>query len=173
MDKLLLSTNNRPARIKKREEDIADDNMSNERSFIQANTVAVSLDEICNQHVIPVFVKDNEPTISQAEFINTVMDATSQAYYGEKILKPSIRLSHPIKGRIPDAKDKPAGQLEEWEKTLYYEHMMFLVKIPSIYHEIDGNKVSLTVGGVKSYSQDNLYSRKGADEHFKARCKIS
>jgi len=53
------------------------------------------------------------------------------------------------------------------EKTIYYERMMFVIEVPSIYDEIDGNRVSLTVGGIKAFNQDNLYNRKGAEEHFK------
>lgn len=78
-----------------------------------------------------------------------------------------IRVSHPVKGRIPDAKDKPAIELMEWEKTLYYERMAFVIEIPSIQTVIDGNALSLTIGGVKSYSTDNLYSRNIGDQQFK------
>jgi hypothetical protein len=70
-------------------------------------------------------------------------------------------------GRIPDAKHKPANQLHEHEKTLYYERMAFIIELPSFTAEIGGNQLSLTVGGVKAYNLDNLYSRKGSDEHFK------
>jgi Domain of unknown function, B. Theta Gene description (DUF3871) len=145
----------------------AEDTVSTERVFIQANTQAGTLEDIRNNHVIPVFVKDNEPLISQADFIETVMEVVSQSYYGERILKPSIRLSHPIKGRIPDAKDKPASQLQDWEKTVYYERMMFVIEIPSITDDVDGNEVTFTIGGVKSYGEDNLYNKKGSEEHFK------
>jgi hypothetical protein len=123
--------------------------------------------EIRDQHVIPVFLKDNECAISQADFIQTVMDVAYQAYFGERILKPSIRLSHPIKGRIPEAKDKPVSRLQDWEKTVYYERMMFVIEIPSITDDIAGQPVTYTIGGVKSYAEDNLYNKKGADEHFK------
>jgi len=146
---------------------LMDDTHSSERIFIQANTIRATLHEIKSQHVIPVFLKDNECAISHGDFIETVMDIVSRSYYGEQILRPSVRLSHPIKGRVPDAKDKPVSQLQEWEKTVYYERMMFVIEIPSITDDIDGNPVTFTVGGVKSYSQDNLYNRKGADEHFK------
>ncbi|HXD77952.1 MAG TPA: DUF3871 family protein [Puia sp.] len=112
-------------------------------------------------------MKDNEVAISHGEFIETLMDVTTQSYHGERILRPSIRVSHPIKGRVPEAKDKPVSELQEWEKTVYYERMMFVIEVPTITDDIDGNPVSLTIGGVKSYSQDNLYGRKGADESFK------
>ena len=140
---------------------------SHSTAFIQANTVACTEYEIRNKHLIPVYVKDNEPLISQSEFIETTRKIVSEVFHGEQILSPKIRVSHPIKGRIPEAKDKPANQLNDNEKTLYYERMMFVIEIPSISTEVGGNKLSLTIGGVKAFNQDNLYNKKGADEHFK------
>jgi len=164
MESMMLATTKSPCN-----QDIPESSKENstERIFIRANTIPGTLDEIRNKHVIPVFVKDNEPLISQADFIETAMGAVSQCYYGDQILKPSIRLSHPIKGRVPDARDKPPAELHDWEKTIYYERMMFAIEIPSIAVEINGNLITLTIGGVKSYNQDNLYNKKGADEHFK------
>lgn len=141
--------------------------ISTDKPFIQANTVESSLSEIRNSHVIPVFIKDNEPVISHGDFIESTLDVVSGIYSGETILKPAIRLSHPIKGRIPEAKDKPASALLEHEKTLYYERMAFIIEVPTIHNDIDGNRLTLTIGGVKSYNLDNLYAKKGADEHFK------
>jgi hypothetical protein len=138
-----------------------------DKAFIEANTIAATLEEISNQHLIPVFIKDNEPLISQTEFVQSTLDFVKDVFAGETILTPSIRLSHPVKSRIPEAKYKSASDLQEWEKTIYYERMMFTIEIPSIADEINGNTLSLTVGGVKSYTCDNLYSRKGSDEHFK------
>jgi hypothetical protein len=141
--------------------------ISTDKPFIQANTIGSSLEEVKNGHTIPVFIKDNEPVISHADFIETTFDVVSSVFDSETILSPSVRLSHPIKGRVPEAKNKPANQLLEHEKTLYYERMAFIIEIPTIQDEIGGNQLSLTVGGIKAYNLDNLYSRKGADEHFK------
>jgi hypothetical protein len=135
--------------------------------FILANTAATSLKEIRDHHIIPVFVKDNEPVISHADFISTAIDVVQHIFQKETILSPSVRISHPIKGRIPDAKDKPANMLKEEEKTIYYERMAFIIEVPSISETIDGNRVNLTIGGIKAYNLDNLYNKKGADEHFK------
>jgi hypothetical protein len=145
-----------------------EETVSTDRVFIEANTIPTTLDEIKRAHVIPVFLKDNECAISHSDFIESVMDVAASSYVGERLLRPSIRVSHPIKGRIPEAKDKPVSELQEWEKTVYYERMMFVIEIPSITDDIDGNPVSFTIGGVKSYSEDNLYGRKGADQSFKA-----
>lgn len=138
-----------------------------EKHFITANTIAGNLAEMKNHHLIPVFSKDNEPTISHTDFIETVQELTSDIYPGEHILKPIVRLSHPIKGRVPEAKNKAASDLFEWEKTIYFERMAFAIEIPSIQAVVDGNILSLTVGGVKSYSLDNLYSKTQSDQHFK------
>ncbi len=149
------------------DEDLSPVMISTSKPFIEANTIESSLEEVKAQHVIPVFIKDNEPAIAHSDFIETTLDVIRNIYPGETILRPSVRLSHPIKGRTPGAKDKPAKDLLEAEKTLYYERMAFLIEVPGICDEIDGQTLSLTVGGVKSYHLDNLYNKKGADEHFK------
>jgi hypothetical protein len=141
--------------------------LSTAKPFIESNTIDSSLEEIKQQHIIPVWHKDNEPLISHADFIETTAEIVSEAYSSHSILLPNVRLSHPIKGRIPSAKDKPAHLLMEDEKTLFYERMMFVIEVPSIQAEIGGNKLSLTIGGVKSFTGDNLYQRSGGDQHFK------
>jgi len=137
------------------------------KPFIEANTEESNLEEIKQHHVIPVFVKDNEPLISHSEFIDVTSSLSKDIFNGEMILKPNVRVSHPIKGRIPEAKLKPANQLYDFEKTIYYERMMFAIEIPSIKTIIDGNPLSLTIGGVKAYNTDNLYSRSLSEQHFK------
>lgn len=42
-----------------------------------------------------------------------------------------------------------------------------MIEIPSIHTEINGNRLNLTIGGVKAYNLDNLYSS-NAEQHFKA-----
>ncbi len=140
---------------------------STDKPFLQANTIASSLEEIKSSHLVPVFIRDNEVVISHADFIETMFDVVSNIYPSETILNPSVRLSHPIKNRTPEAKLKAANQLLEHEKTIYYERMAFIIEIPTIHDDIDGNQLSLTVGGIKAYNLDNLYSKKGSDEHFK------
>jgi hypothetical protein len=135
--------------------------------FITANTIESSLEDIQNQHVIPVFVKDNEPVISHADFIECMQSIVQDMFNGETILKPAVRVSHEIKGRIPEARNKPSKELQDHERTLYYERMAFVINVPSIVNDVAGNALSLSIGGVKAYNLDNLYSKKGADEHFK------
>jgi hypothetical protein len=135
-------------------------------SFIDGNTVPLSREELESNHIIPVFGKDNEPTISHTEFINSVTECAELALPSFSIGAEEIRGSHPIKGRIAEARLKAAKELLSHEKTLYYERMMFCFTIPSITETIDGKEMSLVVGGVKCYSHDNLYSSKGSKEHF-------
>ena len=128
--------------------------------FIEANTKEVSVGHLKNDCIIPVFSKDNEVTISHHGFIETVYDAANEVFRGERVDSPDVRVSHIIKGRIPEAISKPVNQLLESDKTIYYERMMFCMEIPTIHEDIAGNRLNLTVGGVRAYNQENLYSRK-------------
>ena len=82
--------------------------------------------------IIPVFSKDNEVTISHQSFIDTILDAAQSVFPRESITDPAIRVSHVVKGRIPEAIHKPVSQLLESDKTIYYERMMFCFEVPSI-----------------------------------------
>ena len=135
-------------------------------SFIEANTLAMSLDEIKNNHIIPVFSRDNEPLISQTQFIECVMDALRLPFEREVISEPQIRLSHPIKGRIPEARNKAAKELLPHEETIYYERAIFKVDIPSIQKTIDSENLCLSVGGIKAYNLDSIGKRSTSPQHF-------
>jgi hypothetical protein len=136
-------------------------------AFLVANTTSIALPELEHKHIIPVFVKDNEPVISHHDFISATQEVLSHTFPNMRFKQPALRVSHAIKGRIPDAKHKAAKELLEHEKTIYYERMAFVIEIPDIQEKVNGNTLSLTVGGVKAYNLDNLYNRKGAEEHFK------
>lgn len=140
---------------------------SHEKAFILANTTPLSLEVIDREHIIPVFVKDNEPLISHVDFIQAVEQVANHVFLGERMSAPSVRVSHPVKGRIPSARHKSAKELLKHEETIYYERCAFVIEFPDIVETINGNQVALTIGGVKAYNLDNLYNRKGADEHFK------
>ncbi|MFD2573783.1 DUF3871 family protein [Spirosoma soli] len=146
---------------------VLSDGVSSDSAFITANTLPASLTEMQQHHIIPVYSKDNEPLISHGEFIEATMEVVYQLFPGETVLEPAVRVSHPVKGRIPQARNKPAKDLQEWEKTLYYERAAFVIEIPTIHDNIGGNPLSLTVGGVKAYNMDSLHQKKGVDEHFK------
>ena len=134
--------------------------------FIEANTKEVGLTHLKEDCIIPVFSKDNEVTISHQNFIDTVLDAAKAVFPSEDISSPAIRVSHIVKGRIPEAIHKPVSQLLDSDKTIYYERMMFCFEIPSIHQDIDGSRLNLTIGGVRAYNEQNLYARK-SPEKFK------
>lgn len=134
--------------------------------FIEANTMEIDLQHLQNDCIVPVFSKDNELTISHNAFIETVWEAANTFFTGETIDKPDIRVSHIVKGRIPEAIHKPANQLLESDKTQYFERMMFCFEVPTIYETVEGNKLTLSIGGVRAYNQMNLYSKKTV-ERFK------
>lgn len=134
--------------------------------FITSNTEPIGLEDLRARCIIPVFSKDNESTISHPEFINTVAEIGNTFFAGERMLKPAIRVSHPIKGRVPEAMGKAVVDLQEREKTLYFERMAFQIEFPNIAETINGNRLSLSMGGVRAYNHENLYSRK-IEEHFK------
>jgi hypothetical protein len=141
-------------------------NLSSGKAFIEANTTEMSLEALRDEHIIPVFSATNEPLISHHEIIDTVAQVTENWFQNELILYPSIRVSHAVKGRIPEAKHKKANELLPWEQTLYYERMMFCIEIPTIVQEVNGNLLSLTVGGVKSFSTDNLYGKRPRGDQY-------
>lgn len=134
--------------------------------FIEANTTTINLTHLKRDCIIPVFSKDNETTISHQQFIETMQECTAIAFPKERVGEPDIKVSHTIKGRIPEAIGKAAKELLKHEKTIYYERMAFTIEIPTIQENINGNTLSLTVGGVRAYNHENLYSRKSL-ERFK------
>ena len=133
------------------------------KHFIEANTVEVTLDQLKNDCITPVFAKDNELTISHPLFIETVEEATKDFFKGEQVEESIIRASHIIKGRIPSAIHKPANQLLESDKTQYFERCAFSIDIPTIYQDINGNRLYLSVVGVRAYNQQNLFSKKSPE----------
>ena len=138
--------------------------ISSNNKFIEANTKQVSLSHLRQDCTIPVFAKDNETTIPHFEFIDAVKQVTQQLYPEEQMTVPNIRTSHIIKGRIPSAIGKPAKELLEHEKTIYYERMAFIIEIPGQFTMVNNQKLNLTVGGVRSYSEQNLFAKKSIEK---------
>lgn len=131
-----------------------------QKPFIEANTQEVHLMHLSNDCIIPVFSKDNEKTIAHQEYIEVVIEAIKKVFPNKSLSAPEIRVSHQIKGRSPNAIYKSAKDLLDEDKTVYYERMAFIVKIAGITETIGGNELTLTVGGVRAYNQENLYSKK-------------
>ena len=144
--------------------EIESSSISDNNKFIEANTQQVTLSHLRQDCIIPVFAKDNESTIPHYEFIDAVRDTAKGLFPEATVKMPNIRTSHIIKGRIPSAIGKPAKELLEHEKTIYYERMAFMVEIPHINVYINNQKLNLTVGGVRSYSEQNLFSKKSIEK---------
>jgi hypothetical protein len=132
-------------------------------SFIEANTIQVSLQHLKKECTIPVFSKDNETTISHYQFIERAYSVAKKFFSETKISEPDIRVSHIIKGRVPSAIGKPAKDLKENEKTLYYERCAFMIGMQT-KEIVNGNPLTLTIGGVRAYNQENLYSKKTVEK---------
>ncbi len=135
--------------------------------FLEANTIEMSKREISDKHIIPVFSKSNEPLISHLDLIESVEEAISISLPAKAYNAPQIRVSHAVKGRVPNARHKRAEELLENEITLYYERMAFFVEVPEISHRIGSNDVSLSIGAVKAYNLDNVSSRNENNQLFK------
>ena len=128
--------------------------------FIEANTLEVDLNHLANDCITPVFAKDNELTINHAQFIETIQEAVQDFFKGETVDGADVRVSHIIKGRTPDALHKKANELLETDKTIYYERCAFSIDVPTIYQDVNGNRLNLSIVGVRAYNQMNLYSKK-------------
>jgi len=132
--------------------------------FIEANTEMVTLEHLKKDCIIPVFSKDNETTISHFQFIDNCQKIIQKLLPGVFQKEPEIRVSHVVKGRIPSAIGKPAKDLEDHEKTIYYERCAFIIDLPSTKQNINGNELTLSIGGVRAYNQENLYSKKSMEK---------
>lgn len=141
-----------------------DDKKYQQNPFIEANTKEVSLSCLKHDCIIPVFSKDNEKTLAHHEFIEIAQDCVSKVFSHHIIEAPEVRVSHQIKGRTANAIYKPVKELLDHEKTQYFERMAFIIRIPSITENINGNDVALTVGGVRSYNLENLYNKKSFEK---------
>jgi hypothetical protein len=132
-------------------------------NFIEANTEQVTLSHLKRECIIPVY-SDNESTISHAEFIEATKEVVEANFIGTRILEPNIRVSHIMKGRIPTAIGKSVKELRPEEKTIYYQRCAFMIEVPSLTENINNNKVTLSIGGVRSLNQENLYSKRNLEK---------
>ena len=125
-------------------------------NFIESNTQAITLEELSEKSIVPTF-SDNSLTISHQDFMMSVYDAAEKVF-GE--LTPiECRVSHPINGRVPTALNKKASELTDAEKTVYYQRLAWISHVSNLKRTINGQEVCLTIGGVRGYNDDNLYSR--------------
>ncbi len=100
---------------------------------------------------------NQELTIAHQDFINCVHEAVQDFYHSEVVNAPDVRVSHIVRGRVPNALGKKASELLECEKTQFYQRLAFAFTIPTIHETVRGEKLELCVGGVRNYSDLNLY----------------
>ena len=134
-------------------------------NFLEANTDAITIDELASKCVVPTWA-NLESTIAHQDFINCVHEATKDFYHGEVVNAPDIRVSHIVRGRTPSALGKKASELLECEKTQFYQRLAFAFTIPTIWETVRGEKLELCVGGVRNYSDLNLYRASKGLEKF-------
>ena len=134
-------------------------------NFLEANTDAITIEELASKCVVPTWA-NLESTIAHQDFINCVHEATKDFYQGEVVTAPEIRVSHIVRGRVPSALGKKASELLECEKTQFYQRLAFAFTIPTIWETVRGEKLELCVGGVRNYSDLNLYRASKGLEKF-------
>ena len=134
-------------------------------SFLEANTEAITIGELATKCVVPTWAS-LELTVAHQDFINCVHEAAKDFYQGEVVTAPEIRVSHIVRGRVPSALGKKASELLECEKTQFYQRLAFAFTIPTIYETVRGEKLELCVGGVRNYSDLNLYRTTKGLEKF-------
>ena len=134
-------------------------------NFLEANTEAITIEELATKCVVPTWA-NQELTIAHQDFINCVHEAAQDFYHGEVVNTPDIRVSHIVRSRVPSAAGKKASELLECEKTQFYQRLAFAFTIPTIWETVRGEKLELCVGGVRNYSDLNLYRASKGLEKF-------
>ena len=146
-------------------ETLHDATLEHHPNFIEGPSNEVSMEELTFKNIIPTFC-DNTLTISHQKFIETTRKAAEVIFGQGNITPAETRCSHPIIGRIPSAQHKKASELRDDEKTLFYQRLAWIAHITTLTSSINGQQVSLTIGGTRSYSEDKLYARQNP-QHFR------
>ena len=135
-------------------------------NFIESNTQAITIEELATRCIVPTF-SDNSLTIAHQNAIASVYKAAEDVF-GE-LTPPECRVSHAINGRVASALHKPAKDLRDDEKTLFYQRIAFVAHAKSLTRIVAGQPVELTIGMCRSYNEDKLYSRP-SPEKFRLFC---
>ena len=131
--------------------------------FIESNTSGITLEELKRFCIVPSF-RDSSLTISHQDFAENVLGAAMDYFNSETFGELECRVSHPIKGRTPNALRTPANLLTEADKTLFYQRFCFCFELTSMTKTIDGQPICLTIGGVRAYNEQNLYANKSPEK---------
>ena len=130
-------------------------------NFIESNTQAISIEELATRCIVPTF-SDNSLTIAHQNAIAAVYKAAEDVF-GE-LTPPECRVSHAINGRVASAIHKPAKDLTDEEKTIFYQRLAFVAHVKSLTRNVAGQPVELTIGMCRAYNEDKLYSRKSPEK---------
>lgn len=147
------------------QESLHDTNLELHPNFIEGPSSEVSMEELTYHNIIPTFC-DNTLTISHQKFIETTRKAAEVIFGAGNVTTAETRCSHPIIGRIPSAQHKKASELRDDEKTRFYQRLAWIAHITTLTSSINGQQVSLTIGGTRSYAEDKLYARQNP-QHFR------
>lgn len=130
-------------------------------NFIESNTQAITIEELATRCIVPTF-SDNSLTIAHQNAIAAVYKAAEDVF-GE-LTPPECRVSHAINGRVASAIHKPAKDLTDEEKTIFYQRLAFVAHVKSLTRIVAGQPVELTIGMCRAYNEDKLYSRKSPEK---------
>ena len=138
-----------------------EENPGEHPNFIESNTQAISIEELATRCIVPTF-SDNSLTIAHQNAIAAVYKAAEDVF-GE-LTPPECRVSHAINGRVASAIHKPAKDLTDEEKTIFYQRLAFVAHVKSLTRNVAGQPVELTIGMCRAYNEDKLYSRKSPEK---------
>ncbi|MCM1139841.1 MAG: DUF3871 family protein [Muribaculum sp.] len=131
--------------------------------FIEGPSAEISMLDLTTKNIIPTF-SDNSLTISHQKFIETTRKAAEVVFGNGNVTTAEARVSHPIIGRIPSAQHKT--QITEDERTVFFMRLAWISHITTMNTSINGQQISLTIGGTRSYHEDKLFARKNP-QHFR------
>lgn len=134
-------------------------------NFIEGPSHEVSLEELTFRNIIPTF-SDNSLSISHQKFIETTRKAAEVIFGSDNVSPAECRTSHPVIGRIPSAQHKKVSELLDSEKTVFYQRLAWIAQVCNFTSSINGQEVSLTIGGTRSYHEDKLFG-KNSPQHFR------
>ncbi len=134
--------------------------------FILGNTIEVSMQSLQEDYLVPVFSRDNVESISHLDFVSAVFDAAQEYFSGQQFNAPIIRCSHELKVRTKFGAGKLVENLNPEDSGSYMQRLMFVIEIPSISYEVNGNILNLQVIGVRNYADVNLLGNSSQKQSF-------
>jgi hypothetical protein len=111
---------------------------------------------------VPTF-SDNSLTIAHQNAIAAVYKAAEDVFGGTHPagMQGKPRHQRPVS---PPAIHKPAKDLTDEEKTIFYQRLAFVAHVKSLTRNVAGQPVELTIGMCRAYNEDKLYSRKSPEK---------